>query len=512
MKNIKKILLSILVVAIMLSVTVPAFAYVPFNTYNYNFYGETVASPSGYVPEKIYLSEDLGISSMHNPNDLYVSDKNEIYLLDLGADYTRGRLCIFDSDFNLLKEFRQLTDIDGSVYYMKNPGGVTVDRNGYIYICDTDNAAVLKIDREGNIVLKYEHPGKEVFDDSYTYQPYKIVVGINGSAYVISRGCLDGILEFNTKGEFVRFFGAPKVQLSVSDYFEIYWRQIYRSFSKDSSAVDIRFVTFVPTEFENMDIDENGFIFTTVIANEKSADEVSKLNFTGTNVLSPTTKSTKKVSDALSQNYGDLQIRGDKVDNNFVDIIVDDDGFFSLLDTKLCKIFEYDAEGNLIFVYGGDGQQVGTLEKATAIAKLDKKTLVVDATTCSITVFDLSDYGKSLHDAVVLYNKGLYSDADPLWREVLLYNANSDIAHVGIGKVYYMNGLYEEAMNEFKLANDRENYSRSFALYRKDVIRDNFGFGATIIVILLAIVIIIRKFGSKIIEKIKNKKGGVING
>ncbi len=509
MNKIKKLLVAVLAITILLSIAVPAFAYVPYNTYNYNFYGETVGCPSGYVPEAIYLSEDLGISSIHNPNDIFVSDKNEIYLLDLGAEYTRGRLCIFDKNFRLVKEFRSLIDLDGSPYYMKNPSGVTVDKNGFIYICDTDNGAVLKVSREGKILLKYEHPGKEVFDESYTYQPYKIVIGINGSAYVISRGCLDGILEFNTKGDFVRFFGAPKVQLSVTDYFEIYWRQIYRSFR--GADADGDFVTFVPTEFENMDIDDNGFIFTTVIANEKSTQEVSKLNFTGTNVLSPTTKSTKKVNDSLSSNYGDLQIRG-HIDNNFVDVVVDDDGFFSVLDTKLCKVFEYDSEGNLIFVYGGDGQQVGTLEKATSMAKLGKKTLIVDATTCSITVFGLSDYGKALHDAVVLYNKGLYSDADPLWREVLLYNANSDIAHVGIGKVYYMNGEYENAMNEFKLANDRENYSRSFSLYRTELIKQNFSLFATIIVVLLVLAILARKFIPIIIKKIKEKKGGVING
>lgn len=509
-KSLKTIILSLFILVMIAATTIPAFAYVPYNTYNYDFYGDTVDSPSGYVPEAIYLSEDLGISSMHSPNDIYVSDKNEIYVLDLGAEYTRGRLCIFDENFKLVKEFRSLIDIDGKPYYMKNPGGVTVDKNGFIYVCDTDNAAVLKITREGQIVLKYEHPGDDVFDDSYTYQPYKIVIGINGSAYVISRGCLDGILEFDIQGNFVRFFGAPKVQLSVGDYFEIYWRSIYRSFSGDE--IDKYFVTFVPTEFENMDIDENGFIFTTVIANEDSIDEVSKLNFTGSNVLSPTTKSTKKVSDNLSKNYGDLKIRSKDIDNNFVDIVVDDDGFFSVLDAKLCKVFEYDAEGNLIFIYGGDGQQVGTMEKASAMAKLGKKTLVIDSTLCGIIVYDLSEYGQALHDAVVLYNKGLYADADPLWREVLLYNANSDIAHVGIGKVYYMNGEYANAMKHFKVANDRENYSRSYELYRKDLIRNNFGTFATIIVILLVVVYIFRKFGDKLIAKIKEKKGGVVNG
>lgn len=505
-RSLKTVFLSLIITVLAVTMAAPALAYIPYNTYNYNFYGETVGSPSGYVPEKIYLAEDLGISSIHNPNDIYVSDDNEIYMLDLGGENAKGRLCIFDADFKLIKEFKSLTDIDGSVYYLNNPCGVTVDKDGYIYVCDTDNAAVLKMTKEGKIVMKYEQPGDEVFDESYTYQPYKIVIGINGAAYVISRGCLDGILEFDTSGEFVRFFGAPKVQLSVGDYIGIYWRKIYRAFG--GADVDKIFVTFVPTEFENIDIDDNGFIFSTVIASEASTDEVSKLNFTGSNVLSPTTKSTKKVSDKLSKNYGDLETLSKDIDNNFVDIVVDNDGFFSVLDTKLSKIFEYDAEGNLVFVYGGSGQQVGTMVQASSMAKLGKKTLIVDKTLCGITVYDLSDYGKTLHDAVVLYNKGLYNEAEPLWREVLRYNANSDIAHVGIGKVSYMNGQYKEAMAEFKLANDRENYSRSYELYRKEYIREHFGVFMTVIAVLIVLIILWRFFGKKITHNIKAKKEG----
>ena len=505
-KRLKTIVLSLLIVIMAVTMATPALAYIPYNTYLYNFYGETVGSPSGYVPETLYLAEDLGISSIHNPNDIYVSDDNEIYFLDLGGDNAKGRLCIFNSDFKLLKEFKNLTDIDGSAYYMKNPCGVTLDKDGYIYICDTDNAAVLKMTKEGQIILKYEQPGEDVFDESYTYQPYKIAIGINGAAYVISRGCLDGILEFDVDGEFVRFFGAPRVQLSVVDYINQYWRSIYRAFG--GADVDSQFVTFVPTEFENLDIDDNGFIFSTVIASESSIDEVSKLNFTGSNVLSPTTKSTKKISDSLSKNYGDLEVLGKDFDNNFVDIVVDDDGFFSVLDTKLSKIFEYDAEGNLVFIYGGEGQQVGTMEQASAMAKLGTKTLVTDQTICGIIVYDLSDYGQALHNAVVLYNKGLYNEAEPLWREVLMYNANSDIAHVGIGKVYYMNGQYKEAMSEFELANDRENYSRSYELYRKEYVREHFGLFMTVIILLIVLIVLWRHFGKKIIQIIKSKREG----
>ena len=510
-KTHKRFLTMVLTCVAIFALMAPAMAYVPYNSYNYNFYGETVASPSGYVPEKIYLSEDFGLSSsFHNLNDIYVSEKNEIYLLDSGGPSSTGRITKLDSQFNLISEMYIFTDIDGSQYTLKNPNGITVDRNDNIYVCDTDNKVALKMNQQGQILLKYLSPSQDVFNESFTYQPYKIGVAKNGAAYIISKGCLDGILEYDDEGTFVRYFGAPKIQPTLADYATMYWRSIYRTFA--GSDVDNVFVTYVPIEFENLDIDENGFIFSTVIANESSINEASKLNFTGNNVLDPTTKSTKKISDSLSQNYGDLNILGIEKDNEFSDIIVDDDGFFTLLDKNLSKIFEYDMEGNLIFVYGGDGMQVGTQRAASGIAKLGDKSLVIDQTLCSITVYGLSDYGKAMHDAIVLYDEGLYQDAEPLWREVLRFNANSEIAHIGLGKVYMMTNEHELAMQEFKFANDRGNYSTAFQLYRKEYINQNFGWIATILVVLVILIVLYRKFGKRIIQTIKSRKGGVSNG
>ena len=147
------------------------------------------------------------------------------------------------------------------------------------------------------------------------------------------------------------------------------------------------------------------------------------------------------------------------------------------------------------------------------MAKLGDKTIVVDQTTCAITVYKLSDYGSVLHEAVGYYNKGLYIEAEKQWKEVLRYNANSDLAHVGIGKVYYSNGDYKNAMEEFRLANDRENYSKAFALYREEVLKDNFDLIAYAIVILIVVLFVVKKFGKKIVNAIKERKnGGEIDG
>ena len=68
-------------------------------------------------------------------------------------------------------------------------------------------------------------------------------------------------------------------------------------------------------------------------------------------------------------------------------------------------------------------------------------------------------------------------------------------------------------MEEFRLANDRENYSKSYALHRENVIKSNFTLIAWVLVVIVVLFFVWDKFGKKIIANIKEKKnGGDING
>ena len=510
-KRVFTIVFSVLLMSVVLMTS--AYAYVPYTAYNFDYYGDIVSGPAGYVPEKVLFGADMGLDELTNPTDMYVTKDNRVYIVDHDTTSTYARVVILDENLKLIKIIDKFYGTDGKALTVNNLMGVCVDDDGYIYLCDPDNFRILKINQSGKTVLTYGAPPQEYVTDSFTYRPQKLAIGINGSIYVLSQGCTDGILEFDTKGVFVRFFGAPEVELSVSDYINIYWRNIYRVFGGDQ--VDAYFATYVPSEFSNLTVDENGFVFTMVAANESSTEELYKLNFIGTNILDPNQKSTKKKTTALSANYGDLITRSTIGEGNtFADVCTDSDGFFSLLDNNLGKVFEYDKEGNLIFVYGNKGNeanqiQAGLLDFPSAIAKLNDRTLVLDGSTGAITVYKLSDYGKQLHQAVNLYNLGKYEESRTPWNNVLKYDANSELAHIGLGKVYYLQGEYKEALAEFKLGNDRNNYSRTYKLYRDEVIRANFGWVITIIVVLIILLVVNKKFGKRIRAAIKNKRKGV---
>jgi len=497
--------LIMLILASMLAM--PSSAYIAYNTYNYNYYGEAIETPSGYTPEKVYYGEDLGIGTMANAVDLYVSPQNEIYILDyLGSD-NLPRLSIFDSNFKLIKSMTTLS-ANGKPYTMKLPESVVVDKYGYIYICDTGNRQILKLDKDksGKIVQTVGAPNSDLF--SGDFKPSKIAIAKNMSLYVICSGALDGIMEYDENGTFLRYFGAPDVQMSVTDMIALAWRKMYRSIL--GASADLVFATFVPTEFSNLVVDDYGFVYSVIAATEDSnTEQLMKMNFLGNNILDPLAKSTQKVNDTISKTYGDLQRRGTKSEGNiFTDVAVEDNGFITMLDSNLCKIFEYDPEGNLTFVYSGKGKQMGMQYQPAAIAKLGEKTLVLDSHFGSITVYELTKYGRTLHDGILLYDQGLYTEAENYWNEILKSNANCELAHIGLGKVYYQFGRYEDAINHFKIANDRMNYQDSYSLYRESVIADYFDVIMTLLVVIVVLAIVWRIFGKTIIKKIKEKKQG----
>ncbi len=482
-------------------------AYIAFNSYNYNYYGEAIITPSGYAPEKVYYGDDLGIGVIEKAIDLYVSPQNEIYILCYDSKGA-ALIHILDSKFNHIKTLSTL-EANGNPYKMKAPESLTVDKFGYIYVCDTGNKQVLKLDKSksGKIVQTIGAPKTDMFTGDF--KPSKVGIAKNMSIYVISTGTLDGVMEFNPQGVFLRYFGAPAVKMSVVDMVTLAWRRVFRSLMGKNA--DNTFITFVPTEFANLIVDEYGFVYTVVSAAEgTNTDQLTKMNFMGNSILDPTAKSTQKINTTLSRTYGDLVRRATAGQGNvFTDVAVDDDGFFTLLDSNLCKVFEYDSEGNLTFVYGAKGSQQGLFQSPVGIAKLGKKTLILDAVYGSLTVYDLTDYGKLLHQGIEYYDRGLYDQAEGYWVEVLKSNANCELAHIGLGKVYYQNGRYEEALHHFKIANDRMNYQDSFALYRENLLADNFGLLMTGLVVLVVIFFVWHIWGKKIIAAIKNKvKGG----
>jgi len=99
-----------------------------------------------------------------------------------------------------------------------------------------------------------------------------------------------------------------------------------------------------------------------------------------------------------------------------VDVVYRDKGIYSLLDSKRGRIFTYDHEGNLLYIFGGLGTQAGTFTTPVAIEAIGDKIIVLDSYRKEMLVFTQTQYGDLINRAVGLRYDGDETQAVDLWK------------------------------------------------------------------------------------------------
>ena len=131
---------------------------------------------------------------------------------------------MLNSDYTLKQVIDEIT-----VGYFKEgfnkPSGVYVDPNtDLLYVADTDNARVLALDENLTMVIRVDRPyQKGVVADDFVFAPTKVVVDNGGRIFVVSENTYEGLMQFDSKGQFLGFVGANKVSISPIEYF---WKRI----------------------------------------------------------------------------------------------------------------------------------------------------------------------------------------------------------------------------------------------------------------------------------------------
>lgn len=503
MKNFKKMLICLMVFTMVLASAVTVLADVPYYSYNYSFEGRKSDSPAGYLPEKVITGQDVGAAHFKNPNDIFVDVYGNIYVVDTD----NKRIVVMDKDFNLIRIIDTFTNPDGTPYDMFMPMGIFVTPDGEYYIANRDRidpntgsvhkdgGEVVVCDENGVISKTFAKPVTPYLDKNRTFQPKKVVVDSQDVIYALSDNINEGIVSVDQENTFLGFFGSERVSMTAAQLADYYWR---KWFLNDIQINQL--ISFQPTEYSNMYIDDKDFVYTSNAYEELSNSQIKRLNPNGTNVLG-------------SIKFGDLKETRDADDKvvkqSFIDITADDDGFFFCLDKNVGRIYVYNQDSELLMIFGDIGTKVGTFRNPIAIENIDGKILVLDKEKQNITVFKLTTYGEALRDGVKKYQKGLYQEALAPWEKVRDMNANFEHAYTGIGKAEMLlasitkeeqesKALYQSAMNNFKLAKDRDNYSESKKELRTITLRENF----TLIVILIVVLYIVLKLYGKFKEPI----------
>ena len=148
-----------------------------------------------------------------------------------------------------------------------------------------------------------------------------------------------------------------------------------------------------------------------------------------------------------------------------------------------------------------------------AIEDINGSLVVLDASRGELSMFEVTEYGRLINEAVSLRYDGDEAQAVALWERVLELDENNELANTGIGKAYLTAGDYVQAMKYLELGMSRDYYSVAYKRYRNNILTENAEVVLTgMMVIIIGGVVINKVRKTKQNNKNHNKKkGGSLN-
>ena len=508
-----------------MTMTLTAFADEPYTTYNYDKWGDTVPSQSGYKAERSVTGEEMELERLTDPSDpLFVSEDakvelkgaKDLFLDDENhefwvADTEKNRILRLDINLKIIGRYYGVTgdskinvNEETGLSEFKSPSGLYVAKSSItgdlmLYVADTENDRVVKAKvtspTECEFVQEYTKPDSALYD-SETFKPSKIVVDNAEIVYAVVSSVNTGAVQFSRDGSFTGFYGANDVEVTAQVLLNKFWRKI----SSNTQIAKMERATAI--EFANFDIDDDGFIYT-VTELTTDTDAVKKLNPAGYNIWDNEVGDEYVFGDDI-EGVQDQLITNETLKTKLTDIVVSNNGMINILDFETGRVFQYDKLCNLVCIFGGKNSenQRGSFVSPNAIEALDNSIYVLDGSKNDITVFEETTFGSILHEAYLLYGQGKYVEAEPYWEEVIARDGGYTTAYVGLGKAALNKDEYSKALKCFKVAYDQDDYDKAFEYAREEFRRDNF----TVIIIIVLALVIVWIVIRRLIKKKKNSK------
>ncbi len=397
-------------------------------TYTISVNDGWIRTQDAYMPGNIYM-RNLG---MVTPEDVFIVGKT-LYVADTG----NGRVVVYNMETEESWEFGK--DL------LVSPRGLYVADNGDMYVADGAGFVYI-FDKAANLKQTIGRPNSYLYSELSEFKPKNIAVTAEGNIFVCSEGSAEGLLQFDAKGEFQGYFAANRKYLTFMETIE----DMILSEDMKQELVSRR-----PRAIFNLDINDRDLVYTITQTDEfgyswkaaasKQENCLKQHNLAGVNILSRDTFMMDEWNfvDVASGLYGNA---------------------YALTYTGL--IYEYDSNGDLVFSFGGravSNERNGIFTYAIAIEVDDDGFVyVLDREKAFVQVFYPTDFAVATHQAIHDLENGNYEDSEQTWGAVLKLNGMSRIAHMGYGKTLFHQQRFEEALEEFRFARNREYYSDAF--------------------------------------------------
>lgn len=437
--------------ALIISIITPleALAETPYKTYT--------KGPESMIVETQTAYEPLDILKLptNAAEDMCLDKDNTLYIADTG----NSRILILkNKDITVLGEG-----------ILNKPTGVFVT-DDKVYVADSENRKVFIFDKEGKVIQEIGRPTEPLYGKNTQFIPKKLTVDNRGNIYVISEGSTNGVVQLNNQGQFTSYFASNRTETT----FKMILQRLM--FTENQKGQLFKNTPPSPT---NVTIDERGLVYTATYG--LKANTIKKFNVSGNNIL-----------DGKIENLS----------NVIIDIEIDKNGNIFAVDEN-GSVFEFDSYGNLLFAFGGiskNGEINGLVKNPSAISiSNDGMILVLDKEKNIIQTYSETNFAKEVHEGVSLYKEGLYLQSEENWQNILKMNSSFILSYQALAKSYFKQGLNDEALENFKLGEDKVGYSDAYWEIRNDWLQANLG---KVIIALILIIVI-----WSIVKRIDKKKG-----
>ncbi|MHB1453849.1 MAG: YIP1 family protein [Saccharofermentanales bacterium] len=419
-----------------------------------------------------YFPDEGTAGSLNSPADIFIDATDNIYI----ADSNNNAVLKLNPDGELVAAVTAANGID-----LKYPLGLYVDNEGDIYVADNGNKRILHLDGTGDYVEEFIEPKTSLINQELAvFDPTKIAMNsTNGYLYMILG---KQFLTIDANNKFRGFIGSEKVSVDLAYL-------LFQLLGSETQKVKVG--KRQPVPYNNFHITKDNDIYAVSMSR---TNQIKQINSIGNNIYNPGF-------------YGEMSYEDDgtPVYPFFVDVAVSSNGIITLAEQHSNKLYQYDNLGNLLTVFGGTGDNKGRFGVISSIAYDSKDRLyVVDSARNNIQIFEATTFIKQVQDATILYNQGRYDESMAIWKKVNLTASNYPNALSSIAKINFKQKNYKEALTSYFEVKDKTGYGKVIEKLRFELYLNHFTPIALLSVFIIGLLLWLLAFLYRKCEKAEN--------